>query len=200
MATNNGAERYDVGEFLRRVAEREGVDWATAERYAKAVFVALGRAVSAKELSDVTAELPRDFAPLLPQGPAIDVISAGLFLRRVAERGGLDEAQARAATEAVLETLATRIAGGEVDDLLARLPVGLHSPLERGKELSGGKAIRMRLDDFLERAAELEGTSTDTALDHVRAVLATLREAVDESEFLDVTAQLPDEYTAILAH
>lgn len=31
-------------------------------------------------------------------------------------------------------------------------------------------------------------------------MIATLREAVGESEYFDVTAQLPDEYRPLLAH
>jgi uncharacterized protein (DUF2267 family) len=71
VATNGPAERFDLDEFIRRVAEREGVDPATAERHASAVFVALGRAVTPKELEDVIAELPMpEYARLLPRGPS----------------------------------------------------------------------------------------------------------------------------------
>jgi uncharacterized protein (DUF2267 family) len=52
----------------------------------------------------------------------------------------------------------------------------------------------MKLDDFVRRVAEREGISLDTAFEHVRAVLSTLRDAVGEQEFLDVTSQLPGEY------
>ena len=38
LATTTPAERLDIDEFLRRVAEREGVDIETAERDAAAVF------------------------------------------------------------------------------------------------------------------------------------------------------------------
>ncbi len=117
---------------------------------------------------------------------------------RVAERAGVDIGEARRATEAVLETLAARIGGGEADDLRTRLPVALHAPLERGKNLSGGKATRMKLDAFVRRVAELEGIPVDIAFEHGRAVLTTLRGAVGEREFLDVTAQLPDEYAVPL--
>lgn len=47
------------------------------------------------------------------------------FLQRVADRAGIPLERARVATDAVLETLAERIAGGEVDDLIARLHVSL---------------------------------------------------------------------------
>jgi uncharacterized protein (DUF2267 family) len=198
LATITPAERLDIDEFLRRVAEREDVDIETAERHAAAVFIAIQRAVSPQEFTDLTAELPQEFAPLLPVGPDIDVISTDVFIRSVADRAATDADEARRAIQAVLETLAMRIAGGEVDDLRARLPVQFHPALERGKQLSGGKATRMRRDDFVRRVAEQEGISLDRALEHVSAVLRTVREAVGEQEFLDVTSQLPAEYEALV--
>jgi uncharacterized protein (DUF2267 family) len=194
LATTTPAERFDVDEFVRRVAERDGVDPQTAEKHAESVFLALERAVSDKELADLMAELPKDFAPLLPRGADVDVVSSGSFVQQVADRAGVHEEEARRAIDAVLETLAMRIAGGEVDDLRMRLPVVFHPPLERGKELSAGKATRMKLDDFVRRVAEREGIALDTAFEHVRAVLSTLRDALGEREFLDVTSQLPAEY------
>lgn len=68
LATKTPAERFDLEEFLRRVGERAGVDPTGAERYASAVFAALGRAVSGDEYDDMVAELPRQFDRLLPRG------------------------------------------------------------------------------------------------------------------------------------
>jgi uncharacterized protein (DUF2267 family) len=67
LATNTPAEAWDLDQFLRRVAEREGVDVETAESHASAVFLALGRAVSGKEFDDMLAELPREYDRLLPK-------------------------------------------------------------------------------------------------------------------------------------
>src|SRR6202012_6027094 len=97
--------------------------------------------------------------PLLPAGPDIDVISTESFIQRVADRAATDPDEARRAIDAVLETLAMRIAGGEVDDLRARLPVQFHPALERGKQLSGGKATRMRRHGFWRRVSGQEGIS-----------------------------------------
>ena len=55
VATTSPAERFDVDEFLRRVAGREGVEIATARRHAEAVLAALARAVGDKEFADLTA-------------------------------------------------------------------------------------------------------------------------------------------------
>ena len=199
LATDGDAQGFDVDEFLRRIAEREGTDVPTAERHTRAVFVALGRAVSRDELDDLAAELPRSYAPLLPAGPTVDVVSVDTFLQSVADRVGLWEDDARRATDAVLETLAERIAGGEVDDLIARLPVELHEPLRRGRERTGGKASRMSLEEFEVRVAEREGGDVANVRNHVRAVLTTLRDAIGEDDFSDIRVQLPREYDAVLA-
>jgi uncharacterized protein (DUF2267 family) len=104
--------------------------------------------------------------------------------------------EAPRATDAVLETLAERIAGGEVADLMEQLPVELHPALRRGAARTQ-KAQKMSVDDFVSRVAEREEVLPEYARAHVRAVFETLREAVDHREFLDVTAQLPAEYAAV---
>ena len=78
----------------------------------------------------MAAQLPKDYAALLPRGPYVEIVPADRFLAQVAERTD-DLDGARRATDAVLETLAERIAGGEVRDLMARLPIELHGPLQR---------------------------------------------------------------------
>jgi uncharacterized protein (DUF2267 family) len=202
LHTVTGPEPFDVDEFLRRVAAREGVDVKTAERDAKAVFYALGRRVPKHEIDDLVAELPQDFGALIAEaeGRFFSVMPAEEFVGRVAERAGLDADGARLATDAVLETLAERIAAGEVDDLIAVLPDELHAPLRRGRQAGGETARRMSLEQFVSRVAEREAVSPDEAREHVRAVFATLREAIPHKEFLDVTAQLPHEYAAVAAH
>jgi uncharacterized protein (DUF2267 family) len=199
IATTTSAEGFDQDELLRRVAERAGLDLPAARGAAAAVFDALAQAVSREEWDDVVAELPRSFAPLLPRGRYVEVVDLDTFLGAVAEHAGVERDRARRAAEAVLETLAERIAGGEVDDLVERLPLELHEPLRRGRDASGGQAQRLELAAFLHRVAEREGTSDPEAAQHARAVLAALHETVGDAEFRDVTAQLPPDYVRALA-
>jgi uncharacterized protein (DUF2267 family) len=199
IATTTDADRFDIDEFLRRVADREGADVPTAERHARAVFAVLGQAVSRRELDDLAAQLPKDYRPLLPTGPRVETLAQGTFLNLVGDRAGIRDEEAEPVTQAVLETLAERIAGGEVNDLVSRLPVALHEPLRRGSARSGGKATRMSLDEFVERVAKRTGHSLEQARDDVRAVMVTLREAVGDDEFFDVAVQLPREYDAVVA-
>jgi uncharacterized protein (DUF2267 family) len=202
VATSSPAERFDVHEFIRRVAERAELEPRVAERRAAVVFTALGLAVSPKELHDLLEELPTpEYSRLLPAGPLIRVMASDEFIRRVAERAGVDKDTARRATDAVLETLAERIAAGEVEDLIVRLPLELHEPLRRGEQDGGPNATPMRIDDFIKRVAQREGGHIDPLLqasEHARAVLLTLHDAVGDEEWLDVTAQLPREYDELV--
>jgi uncharacterized protein (DUF2267 family) len=205
LTDGDKAEPFDYEEFLRRVAEREGVPPDAAERDARAVFAVLGHAVTHDEIADMASELPREFAPLItaatsvpgpPEAP-VGTMSFDDFIDSVARRAGLDTEAARRASEAVLEALADRISAGEVDDLVSRLPAQFRPALERGKLRSHGASRRMSLDEFLQRIADLQGTTPDQAKEHARAVFATLRQTVGEKEFRDVTAQLPKEYAVL---
>jgi uncharacterized protein (DUF2267 family) len=196
LHTTSPAEPFDVDEFLRRVAAREGTDVTTAEQHARAVFVALRRTVGEREMADMKAQLPRDLRALVDNVPKVPPDE---FFERVAARAGVDVDTAQRATNAVLETLAERIAEGDVDDLISRLPAALHPPLVLGKCLKTAAAARMPLGEFLQHVAEREGTTTDVAARHAAAVFAELRDAAGE-EFFDIAAQLPNEYSPLLAH
>ncbi|HEX7300160.1 MAG TPA: DUF2267 domain-containing protein [Solirubrobacteraceae bacterium] len=198
-------ESYDAVELVRRIAEREGVDPPTANEHARAVFVALARVVRSDATAALLNELPDDYAPLLEEvarrrrdPTAPEPLPLDTILDRVEGRAGLDRAGAQRAVEAVLEALAERIAGGEVDDLAASLPDELRAPLERGKARTNGKAQRMLLDEFIARVAEREGVSREAALDHAHAVFATLREVIPDKEWSDMLAELPREYSEAL--
>ena len=199
LAAERRSEPWHLDEFLRRVAAREGVDDETALRHARGVFVALGRAVAPRELRDVASELPMDFGPLLSAAPGAHptLVPAERFYRRVADRAGVSIEGARRITDAVLETLAERVAAGEVEDLLRELPPELREPLERGAQRDR-HAVRMPLEEFLRHVAEREGTpDEDEAREHARAVFETLREALTPDEFYDLSAELPREYAEI---
>jgi uncharacterized protein (DUF2267 family) len=207
--TDHAPEKFHVDEFLRRVAERAGVDSSHAEHDVGAVLVALYRAVGPDEFRDMRAQLPKDFDPLLdeavrqaPSG-AFDApepdgrMAADQFLGRVAERAGIDRDRAERATAAVLEELAIRVSGGQIEDLERRLPRALRPPLERGLSRGRGGAQPVSLDAFLDDVARKERSDRSAATHHARAVLTTLREAVGEDEWRDTVAQLPTDYSAL---
>lgn len=201
------AQPYDLEEFVRRVAEREGVPVEVAQDHVRGVFAALGRTISHDELRDTASELSKDFGPLLlsARPPPIEqperppMVSADVFTDRVASRAGLDRAAAQRAIEAVLEALAERISGGQADDLAEQLPPELRTPLQLGKVRSHAAARPLSLREFVDLVAEQEGVTPDAAHEHAQAVLSTLRESVSPKELSDTLAQLPDEYRALLS-
>jgi uncharacterized protein (DUF2267 family) len=200
------ARSFDPVDFVRRVAGREGTDPVTAEEGVRAVFAALPRAVVRdNELAELLNELPKDYAALLGEAAqrrsdatAPEALPSDVILDRIEGRAGLDRSGARRALEAVLETLAERVAGGEVDDVAACLPEELRPPLERGRRRTGGKAQKMSLDEFIARVAEREGVSTEDAFDHAQAVFTTLHEVIPDKEWSDLLAELPRRYAEAL--
>jgi uncharacterized protein (DUF2267 family) len=201
-------ERFDLEEFLRRLARRAEVEEPDAERDARAVFAALFGAVGPGEFADMRAQLPKDFGPLLdaalreapaPDGmPAEPAVAYDQLVARVAQRLGDDAKQARAALDAVLEALGHRITGGQVDDLEAVLPRELRPALERGRARGGGRAVPLTLEAFLEEIAAAAGRDRDGAAEAARAVFGALRESIPQKELADTAAQLPAQYRPLL--
>jgi uncharacterized protein (DUF2267 family) len=119
------------------------------------------------------------------------------FMAKVRERSGLDEDQAERAVRATLNTLAQRLSGGEPKDLASQLPEELKQAtiLTTG----AGEGRDMSAEEFVRTVADREGCSPEQAHDHVRAVLATLREAVTPGEWDDIEAQLSADYRELLS-
>jgi uncharacterized protein (DUF2267 family) len=113
--------RYE--EFISKVAERVGM--APDERtqgLVAAVFRTLGERLSGGEARDLRAQLPEELkAQLISPQENAQGFGVEEFARRVAQRVGVDEAQAREGTSAVLETLRVAVSRGEYDDVLAQL-------------------------------------------------------------------------------
>ena len=98
------------------------------------MFFALGDALSPEAVAHLAASLPQTFDPLVAEAQRrdLDIMSADQFWARVRQRLGADDTTARLAADAVLETLAERIAAGQAEDLIAQLNPLLYPPL-RGK-------------------------------------------------------------------
>jgi uncharacterized protein (DUF2267 family) len=143
-------EAFDVGAFLRRVAEREGVSKDLAREHARAVFTALGRPVDGKEIDDMRAQLPPGSAHLVAaarSGEVDDVaawapselheplargktksegaakpLSLGGLVREVADLEGTGEQTACRHARAAFAVLREILGATEYGDVYAQLP------------------------------------------------------------------------------
>jgi uncharacterized protein (DUF2267 family) len=59
------AEAFSLKEFVRRVAERAGVDEDTAREGARTVMVMLREAVTPGEWDAITSQLPGEYSALI---------------------------------------------------------------------------------------------------------------------------------------
>lgn len=108
---------------------------------------------------------------------------------------GLGREGAERAIAATLATLARCLSADAAHDLAEQLPVAAKANLIQ----TGVQPQALSLSAFLESIAELEGVSSSEALDHARAVMDALREAVTGHELRNVRAQLPGEYETLFA-
>jgi uncharacterized protein (DUF2267 family) len=128
--------------------------------------------------------------------PEMEMIGmdARAFYRTVAERTMLSKEEAADLTRAALETLAMRVSAGEVRDLARQLP----DPLADAVRSQGKGQERFDLNELIRRVSLRTGLNEAETTAGVRAVLRTLREAVDPKEFNDFMSQLPAEFGRLL--
>jgi uncharacterized protein (DUF2267 family) len=124
----------------------------------------------------------------------VDLMDAREFYRKVADRTVLSKEEAADLTRATFETLAHRVSAGEVRDLAGQLPEQLAEAIRR----NGKSPERFGLDELIQRVSKRTGLNEAETTAGVRAVLLTLREAVEETEFNNFMSQLPGEFTRLL--
>jgi uncharacterized protein (DUF2267 family) len=117
------------------------------------------------------------------------------IVKAVKERAELpNREEAERTLWVVVQTLSDRLLGGEADDLLAQLPEPLKSEI-----LVTNEADPLDPDEFVERVADELELPEDEVRDRVRAVFATLHEAVTEGEWEEVVGQLDKKYASLIA-
>jgi uncharacterized protein (DUF2267 family) len=117
------------------------------------------------------------------------------FVERVAERARIsDRFEAEKTAVVVLQALSDRLTGKEAHDLLAQLPA-----MFKELVIVSQSAQPLSADEFVRRVSDDLAVSEDEARARIRAVFATLREAVTRGELEDVLAQLDPEYADLLA-
>ena len=113
------------------------------------------------------------------------------FIAKVQRRADLgSQEEAMWAIRATLETLAERLAGGEVKDLASQLPPEIGVFL---LEPDAGMGEPFGLEEFFSLVSERAGVGLQDASLRARVVIAVLCEAVSMGEIENVRAQLPED-------
>jgi uncharacterized protein (DUF2267 family) len=102
----------DYAELLQQVQAAAALDWALAEQVSLATVVTLAERMSHDELVQLGARLPDQLQAAVRGGsPAWQPFGADEFVRRVAERVGVEPQAAWTQVRAVLGTLEREVAG-----------------------------------------------------------------------------------------
>jgi uncharacterized protein (DUF2267 family) len=117
------------------------------------------------------------------------------FLDLVEERAEIDDRDEAARTaQVVLQALVDRLTGDEARDMLAQLPYQLKVAVTVTEAPTGWTP-----GAFVAWVAEKLQVSSEEARERIRAVFATLREALSAGEFQDILEQLDPPYADLLA-
>jgi uncharacterized protein (DUF2267 family) len=111
----------DYAELLQQVEVAGALDRATAERVMLATVVTLAERMSHDELVRLGARLPNELQVAVCTGsPSCQPFDADEFVRRVAERVGVEPPAVWTQVRAVLGTLSREVA--EMEEVRLRLP------------------------------------------------------------------------------
>jgi uncharacterized protein (DUF2267 family) len=123
-----------------------------------------------------------------------EILNYNDMTRLVAGRTTLTKRRSDEVLVATLTVLSEVISAEETKDLLAQLPKSV-----RERVPVSGESIEMRPIEFVARVADLVQPATvDESEGYVRAVFATLGEAVNAGEMRDIADELGDEFADLL--
>lgn len=123
--------------FFEKVAARANVSPQAAQSLTEATLRTLAERISGGQAADLADHVAHELRPLLararPEEP--EVFAYDEFLRRVADRAGVEEAVAERGAGAVLQTLHRVVGHDEFQDAMAQLPTevqALAQPVPQG--------------------------------------------------------------------
>ncbi|SBT39340.1 DUF2267 domain-containing protein [Micromonospora auratinigra] len=117
--------------FVEAVSRRAELPTEQAATISRAVLQTLADRITGAEAADLAAQLPDEIGTYLVGSPEEGGAGGPVtFLRRVADRAGVDPAVAEVGTRAVLGTLRDTVTVGEFQDLVAQLPKGFDAMVD----------------------------------------------------------------------
>ncbi|HEY2194643.1 MAG TPA: DUF2267 domain-containing protein [Actinomycetospora sp.] len=126
----------DDNQFIDEVAERANVVREQAEALTRATLWTLGERITGGEARHIAAQLPVELqTPLVAAEEEAEGFSLDEFIRRTAERAGVDRGTADIGVAAVLATLRDTISGDDVSHMMSQLPLEF-------REVAAGPRLR----------------------------------------------------------
>jgi uncharacterized protein (DUF2267 family) len=120
------------------------------------------------------------------------------LVERVEADAGLSREEAFRITDAVFSVLAQRLSFEEAHDVASQLPREVQAVMRPALKGSAPTDVPMTRDEFLEHVAHRADIPLDAAEPRARTVFATIRVALTDGEWADVTARLPDSFAPLL--
>src|SRR3954447_5793200 len=201
---------YD--EILQRVADRAGVSREEADSVTRAVGRTLSERLGPKEARDTASQLPKPLHDEFQPGEFAQVFDAGDFVRRVAERAGIDDvAVARERARAVFVAFQEAVQPGEFEDWETELTTDYVDLGARRAEIGQNPRTTPRdsahrgeafvgPNEFVERVSARAGLDQERARQAIAAVLSTFAERIARGEAEDLAQQLPEPAAEPLRH
>ncbi|SCL33005.1 Uncharacterized conserved protein, DUF2267 family [Micromonospora rhizosphaerae] len=124
-------------QFYEKVAARAGVPPETAQSLTEATLRTLSERISGGEAADLADHVAHELRPFVAKAPPEEpeVFAYDEFLRRVADRAGVDQGVAERGVRAVLQTLHRVVGHDEFEDAMSQLPADIRAlaqPVPRG--------------------------------------------------------------------
>jgi uncharacterized protein (DUF2267 family) len=193
----------DHERFISTVQQMARISWDEAQRATEATLTTLAERLSAGGARDIAAQLPEELRRYLETDTDADGFSPTEFIRRVAEREGVDDLDAAELhVRAVFDALQRFVDERELQQMESELSkdyLTLTAPMVKARRPEVPHAAEpLPLDDFLRRVADRAGTDVPTARRVAEAVLETLGERIAHGEVEDLAAELAPELGAAL--
>lgn len=192
----------DYQGFIGIVSDRARATTAEAERAACATVQTLAERLTTGEMEDIAEGLPDELRRCIDDAAPFEAFHAEEFLRRVAERAGLDRAQAESAVRAVLVALRYAVGSDEFNDLRSELPSDfgplLADALSETIPPPAGIAAGVSADELIGRVAERSGLDPSRARRALDAVLEVLAYRITAGQVEDLERRLPGAFQPAL--
>jgi uncharacterized protein (DUF2267 family) len=195
----------DHERFIVTVQQMARLSWDEAQRATEATLTTLAQRLSSGGARDIAEQLPEELRGHLATNTDAMSMRAAEFVRRVAEREGIEDLEAAELhVHAVFDALQRFVDERELLQMESELSkdfLTLTAPMPKpGRPAAPGQPEPLGVEEFLRRVADHAATDVATARRVTDAVLETLGERIAHGEVEDLAAELAPEFRVPLQH